>query len=65
MKMHHLKALKILETTGDETRAWATAQLDEGLLPEVTQTQWLKFARTLLNQKGGSENSTPSVKITA
>ena len=53
MKMTHLEALKILETTANEDRAWAMAQLDEGLLDGVTQAQWLAFARATLAKAEG------------
>lgn len=51
MKITHLKAREILETTGDEDAAWAMAQQDEGLLPDVTKAQWLEFCYACIARK--------------
>ncbi len=51
MKITHLKAREILETTGDEDAAWAMAQQDEGLIEGVTKAQWLEFCRACIARK--------------
>ena len=43
MKLTFIEATEILKT-GNEQAAWEMAQQDDGLLPGVTQEQWLAFA---------------------
>jgi hypothetical protein len=47
MKRTHLNAMELFKQ-GNINAAWEMAQQDEGLLPEVTQESWVKYATGLV-----------------
>lgn len=52
MRVTHNAAMSLYRE-GRLTEAWAKAQEDEGLLPEVTEQQWLAFAAKCEENRNG------------
>lgn len=50
MKKTLNQALEIAKA-GNWEKAWQVAQEDEGLLPEVTKSQWIEFAKKAIERR--------------
>jgi len=41
---------------GNWDKAWAIAQQDEGLLPDVTKVQWIEWAKTIVAKRANNNS---------